>query len=168
MSNVSDLFVAKSRALLTGDYLPKIERSLAPLSEDDVWWRPNPTSNSIGNLMLHLAGNVTQWILGGVAGRPYARTRQQEFDERTPVPKSDLLARLSSVVFEADAVIAGLDTAALVDRRQIQGYDVSVLEAAYHVVEHFGMHTGQIILIAKARSGKDLALWRPPSTEVGR
>ena len=109
MSDVSELFVRKSRALLTDDYLPKIERSLAPLTEDDVWWRPNPVSNSIGNLVLHLAGNVTQWILGGVAGRPYARTRQQEFDERTPFPKSDLLARLSSVVVEADAVIAGLD-----------------------------------------------------------
>jgi hypothetical protein len=77
MSDVSDLFLQKSRALLTTDYLPKIERSLVPLTDEDVWGRPNPVSNSIGNLMLHLAGNVTQWILGGVAGRPYARTRQE-------------------------------------------------------------------------------------------
>jgi hypothetical protein len=162
MSDVSELFVQKSRALLTGDYLPKIERSLAPLTEDDVWWRPNPASNSIGNLVLHLAGNVTQWILGGVAGRSYVRTRQQEFDERTPSPKSDLLARLSSVVVEADGVIAALTPAALTERRQIQRYDVSVLEAVYHVVEHFGMHTGQIIMISKTRSAKDLGLWQPP------
>jgi hypothetical protein len=92
MSNVSDLFIQKSRSLLTEDYLPKIERSLARLTDADVWWRPNEVSNSIGNLMLHLAGNVTQWILGGVGGRPYARQRQQEFDERTPFPKSDLVA----------------------------------------------------------------------------
>ena len=163
MADTSVLFIQKSRALLMTDYLPKIELSLAPLTDGDVWWRPNPVSNSIGNLMLHLAGNVTQWILGGVAGRPYARTRQQEFDERTPFPKSDLVARLSSVVLEADGVIARLDAAALTERRQIQRYDVSVLEAVYHVVEHFGMHTGQIILLSKARSAKDLALWQPPS-----
>ncbi len=163
MADTSVLFIQKSRALLMTDYLPKIELSLAPLTDGDVWWRPNPVSNSIGNLMLHLAGNVTQWILGGVAGRPYARTRQQEFDERTPFPKSDLVARLSSVVLEADGVIARLDAAALTERRQIQRYDVSVLEAVYHVVEHFGMHTGQIILLSKARSARDLALWRPPS-----
>ena len=163
MGDTTSLFIQKSRSLLTEDYLPKIDRSLAALTDEDVWWRPNPVSNSIGNLMLHLAGNVTQWILGGVAGRPYARTRQQEFDERTPFPKSDLVARLSSVVLEADGVIARLDAAALTERRQIQRYDVSVLEAVYHVVEHFGMHTGQIILLSKARSAKDLALWRPPS-----
>ena len=164
MDNTSLLFIQKSRSLLVEDYLPKIDGSLAPLTEEDVWWRSNDASNSIGNLMLHLAGNVTQWILGGVAGRPYARTRQHEFDERTPFPKSDLLARLSSVVLSADGVIAGLDATTLVERRQIQGYDVSVLEAVYHVVEHFGMHTGQIILLSKTRSAKDLSLWRPPST----
>ena len=165
MDSVSDLFLKKSRSLLTEDYLPKIERSLATLTDADVWWRPNEVSNSIGNLVLHLAGNVTQWILGGVAGRRYARMRQQEFDERTPYPKSDLVVRLSSVVLEADGVIAGLDAAALAERRQIQGYDVSVLEAVYHVVEHFGMHTGQIIMLSKTRSAKDLALWRPPSAQ---
>ena len=163
MADTSALFIQKSRSLLTEDYLPKIERSLATLTDADVWWRPNEVSNSIGNLTLHLAGNVTQWILGGVGGRPYARQRQQEFDERTPFPKSDLVARLSSVVAEADGVIAGLDATSLAERRQIQRYDVSVLEAVYHVVEHFGMHTGQIILLSKARSAKDLALWRPPS-----
>ena len=163
MDTASDLFLKKSRSLLTEEYLPKIDLSLAGLTAEDVWWRPNAVSNSIGNLMLHLAGNVTQWILGGVGGHPYARHRQQEFDERTPFPTSDLVARLSSVVLSADGVIAGLDATTLAERRQIQGYEVSVLEAVYHVVEHFGMHTGQIILLSKARSARDLALWRPSS-----
>ncbi len=162
MDTIPELFLKKSRSLLTEEYLPKIDMSLAGLTDEDVWWRPNEVSNSIGNLMLHLAGNITQWILGGVGGQPYARHRQQEFDERTRFPKSDLLARLSSVVVAADAVIAGLDATTLAARRHIQHYDVSVLEAVYHVVEHFGMHTGQIILISKARSARDLALWQPP------
>ena len=165
MDDISRLFLRKSRALLTEDYLPKIERSLVPLDEHEIWWRPNPASNSIGNLMLHLAGNVTQWIVGGVGGRPHVRMRQQEFDERTPIPKADLLSRLSAVVAEADEIIGGLDETVLAEHRQIQRYDVSVLEAVYHVVEHFGMHTGQIIMISKARSARDLGLWQPPPAE---
>jgi uncharacterized damage-inducible protein DinB len=156
-------FVQESRALLTSDYLPKIESCLGHLSDEDVWWRPNEASNSIGNLLLHLCGNVTQWILGGVGGRPYERRRQQEFDERGSVEKKDLLDRIRTVVGEADDVLGSLDPAALMDRRGIQGYDVTVQEAIYHVVEHFSMHTGQIILLTKARAGEDLRLWQPPA-----
>jgi uncharacterized damage-inducible protein DinB len=162
MSDVSQLFLDQSRSLLTGDYLPKIERSLADLSDADVWWRPNEASNSIGNLLLHLCGNVTQWIVGGVGQRQYIRDRQLEFDERTPLPKADLLSRVAAVVKEADEVLGALDAPALATMRHIQGYDVTVLEAVYHVVEHFSMHTGQIILISKARRPVDLKLWQPP------
>ena len=149
------LFLDKSRRLLSADYLPKIDRSLEALTDADVWWRPNEASNSIGNLLLHLCGNVTQWIVGGVAGRPYERVRQQEFDNRSPVPRGELLERLRRIVAEADEVLAALDPAALIERRRIQSYDVSVLEAIYHVVEHFGMHTGQIILLSKMRTGTE-------------
>jgi uncharacterized damage-inducible protein DinB len=159
---IPQLFLEKSRTLLTGDYLPKIERSLADLSEADVWWRPNEASNSIGNLLLHLCGNVTQWIIGGVGQRPYVRHRQLEFDERTPLPKADLLKRMAAVVKEADEVLGALDAPALSTMRHIQGYDVTVLEAVYHVIEHFSMHTGQIIFISKARRASDLKLWHPP------
>jgi uncharacterized damage-inducible protein DinB len=159
---IPQLFLEKSRTLLTGDYLPKIERSLADLSDADVWWRPNEASNSIGNLLLHLCGNVTQWIIGGVGQRQYIRDRQLEFDERTPIAKAELLKRIAAVVQEADEILGALDAPALSAMRHIQGYDVTVLEAVYHVVEHFSMHTGQIILISKARRPADLKLWEPP------
>ncbi len=162
MTSVPEAFLLKSRSLLVSDYLPKIERSLERLSDDDVWWRANEASNSIGNLVLHLCGNVTQWIIGGVGGRPFERHRQREFDERTHIAPGELLRRLRAVVEEAAQVIDGLDADALLTSRQIQGYDVTVLEAVYHVVEHFGMHTGQIILLSKARTGADLRLWEPP------
>jgi uncharacterized damage-inducible protein DinB len=158
---IAALFLDKSRALLTTDYLVKIERCLERIGEEDVWWRPNEASNSIGNLILHLCGNVTMWIIGGVGRRPFERHRQQEFDERRAIPATELLARLRSVVSDADDVIGGVTSSELLARRQIQGYDVSVLEAIYHVVEHFGMHTGQIILLSKARTGEDFSLWRP-------
>lgn len=163
MTDVGRTFIEKSRRLLVADYVPKIERCVQRLGDEDVWWRPNEASNSIGNLILHLCGNVTMWMVGGVGGRPFERDRQQEFDERTPLPAAELLGRLRAVVREADEVLRSLDDAALLSRRQIQGYDVSTLEAIYHVVEHFGMHTGQIILLSKARTGEDLGLWRAPA-----
>jgi uncharacterized damage-inducible protein DinB len=162
IATVPEGFLLKSRSLIGSDYLPKIERCLERLDDDDVWWRPNEASNSIGNLVLHLCGNVTQWIIGGVGGRPYERHRQQEFDERTHIAAGELLRRLRAVVEEADEVMSELDAKALLTSRQIQAYDVTVLEAVYHVVEHFGMHTGQIILLSKARTGADLKLWQPP------
>jgi uncharacterized damage-inducible protein DinB len=163
MADLSRAFLDKSRRLLVEDSTPKIERCLQRLSVDDIWWRPNEASNSIGNLVLHLCGNISMWIIGGVGKRPFHRNRQQEFDERGPLPGAELQRRLQSVIGQAGDVLAGIDEAELLSRRQIQGYDVTVLEAIYHVVEHFGMHTGQIILLTKARVGEDLRLWTPPA-----
>ncbi len=161
MDQVSRLFIEKSRNLVTVDYVPKIERCLDVLDDADIWWRPNEQSNSIGNLILHLCGNVTMWILGGVGRLPFERHRQMEFDERRQVPAAELRRQLSAVVQQADQVLSSVDGAELLSRREIQGYDVTVLEAIYHVVEHFGMHTGQIIFLAKARAARDLRLWEP-------
>jgi uncharacterized damage-inducible protein DinB len=160
--DVAQAFLRKSRDLLSAEYLPKIEACLDRLSDQDLWWRPNERSNSVGNLLLHLCGNVTQWMIGGVGGGPYERLRQQEFDERRPLSRADLAVRIRGVVQTADQVLARVSPADLTNRRQIQGYDVTVLDAIYHVVEHFGMHTGQIIWITKARTGEDLKLWQEP------
>ena len=163
MDAIALAFLDKSRSLLTSDYARKIERCLDRLSDDDIWWRPNEASNSIGNLILHLCGNVTMWIMGGVGRLPFERHRQLEFDERRKISGPELRRRLKAVVQHADEVISAVDAQELLTKRQIQDYDVSVLEAIYHVVEHFGMHTGQIITLSKARAGQDLKLWEPPS-----
>jgi len=120
------------------------------LDERILWARPNEASNSIGNLMLHLAGNVRQWIVSGVGGAPDVRDRQSEFDQRAPIAVTDLVDRLEQTICDVDRVLASLSPADLHTRRTIQANDVTVLEAIYHVVEHFSMHTGQIILLAKA------------------
>lgn len=164
MDDVGLAFLAKSRSLLTSDYLPKIERCLNRMSAADIWWRPNDASNSTGNLILHLCGNVTMWIIGGVGALPFERHRQLEFDERRNIPAAELHSHITRVVQQADTVLSAVRPDELLDRREIQGYDVTVLEAIYHVVEHFGMHTGQIITLSKARVGEDLELWVPPET----
>ena len=161
MADVARVFVEKSRNLITSDYVPKIEQCLALLTDDDIWWRPNEASNSIGNLILHLCGNVTMWIVGGVGELPVDRNRQLEFDERRQIPSAELRSRLKSVVTQADDVLKEVDATELLSPRHIQGYDVTVLEAIYHVVEHFSMHTGQIILLSKTRVDQELKLWEP-------
>ncbi len=162
MPDAAQVFIEQSRRYLSDHYLPKIEGCLEKLADEDLWWRPNEASNSVGNLLLHLAGNVRQWIVSGVGGGPDARQRQQEFDERAEIPGPVLLARLKAAVEEADRVLAGLDPTHLLDVCRIQERDVSVLEAVYHVVEHFSTHTGQIAYVAKLRVGVDLGLprWR--------
>ena len=162
MDVIAHTFLDKSRSLITADYLPKIERCVDRLSDADIWWRPNETSNSIGNLMLHLCGNVCMWIIGGVGELPFERHRQREFDERTRTTTPELLGRLRGIVLEADEVLSAVKPDDLLKRRAIQGYDVTVLEAVYHVVEHFSMHTGQIIMLSKARIDGDLKLWVSP------
>jgi len=141
--------IALSRRYLR-EYLTKIRLSVSVLDDQVVWARPNEASNSIGNLMLHLAGNARQWIVSGVGGAPDLRDRQREFDQRTALAVTTLIDRLEQTISDVDRVLASLTPADLHTRRTIQANDVSVLEAIYHVVEHFSMHTGQIILLAKA------------------
>lgn len=162
------IFLDKSRHLLIVQDPQTIERCLAQLTEDDIWWRPNENANSIGNLLLHLDGNVRQWIIGAVANRSITRNRQQEFDERTPVPSSELMARLRATLDEADGILAGLDAASLQTTRRVFDRDVTVLEAIYHVVAHFSLHTGQIALLMRIRTGKNLELWLSRNDTVPR
>jgi uncharacterized damage-inducible protein DinB len=154
MTEPARTFLNESRRYLREAYPGCIERAVLALTDEQMWWRPNEASNSIGNLILHLAGNVRQWIVAGVGRQPNERNRQQEFDERSTIPKRELLARLTTVLAEADAVLANLEEAELGEPRQIQGSDTTVMKAIYHVVEHFSMHTGQIQWIAKSQLGR--------------
>ena len=152
-------FIDRSRAYLTKDYLPKIRLAVEALSADDIWWRSNDSSNSVGNLILHLAGNVRQWVVSGIGMAPDLRQRQEEFDAREGFSGDELLAHLEGALEEVDGALSNLSGAELDERRVIQGIDLSVLDALYHVVEHFSTHTGQIIYISKLRSGRDLGFW---------
>jgi uncharacterized damage-inducible protein DinB len=158
MTLIGETFLAQSRSLLQ-DYLAKIDRCLGLLSDDQIWWRANPESNSIGNLLLHLSGNVRQWIVVGLGGAPDTRDRNSEFAQREVISQSELVARLTQTLREADATLAAFDPEKLLQKFQIQGLEVPALEAILHVVEHFAMHTGQIILMAKMFAQVDLEFY---------
>ena len=156
MSDIGRAFIEQSQYHLAEDFLPKIERCLALLNDDQVWWRANEESNSIGNLLVHLNGNVRQWIVSGLGDATDSRNRDSEFAQRALIPKTELLAKLKRTIDEAVAVLGRLDPNALLRQRRIQGLDVSMLEAILHVVEHFSMHTGQILLLTKLLTATDL------------
>ena len=146
---LSEQFLARSRHYLGVEYRLKIRAAVETMPADALWWRANEQSNSVGNLLMHLAGNIRQWIVGGIGGQPNARDRAGEFAARGGANAEALLADLDRALDEVDAVLAGLSETELATSRTIQGRDVNVFEAVYHVTEHFAMHAGQIILIAK-------------------
>lgn len=158
-TDVALAFIAESRRLLLADYLPKIERCLERLTDEQVWRRSREESNSVGNLLLHLDGNVRQWVVCGLGGADDRREREREFSEREVLPRAQLLSALRATLEEADGVLARLDASTLLRPRRIQGLEVETLAAIFHVVEHFSMHTGQIILLTKQFAGGDLAFY---------
>ena len=159
MNETGREFIARSRYHLAADFLPKIERCVALLSDEQIWWRPNAESNSIGNLLLHLSGNARQWIVCGLGEAGDARDRDSEFAQRETIPRADLMSRLRQTIIEVDATLAKFDLDSLVEKKTIQGLDVTALEAILHVVEHFSMHTGQIILLTKLLTSSDLRFY---------
>ena len=147
--DIASAFIERSRYYLVREYPTKIQRCLDVLPDDSLWRRDDASENSVANLLLHLSGNVRQWIVSGVGGAADARQRASEFAAREGDDARALMARLRDTLADADSVLASLDAQRLREQRRIQGRDVKVLDAVYHVVEHFSMHTGQIILLTK-------------------
>jgi uncharacterized damage-inducible protein DinB len=153
-------FIEASRVFLKDDFLPKAKLCLEEMSEQDLWWRPNEQSNSVGNLVLHLCGNMKQWIVKSLGGSKFERDRDAEFAERGPVAKAQLIADIHDTVMEVDRTLCALPTSEMLERFPVQGYSTSRLQAIYHVVEHFSYHLGQILYIYKMRTGRDPGFYR--------
>jgi uncharacterized damage-inducible protein DinB len=165
--NVTTLFLDFSRRKLLDQYWPRLRTCVEPLSQEQVWWRPNPASNSIGNLILHLNADVRQWLVDSFNRQPNLRNRPAEFDAHEHLPAVALLDRLGATIEEASVVLAQLTEADLLEPYEIQGYHVRGLDAVYQVIEHFGLHYGQILYIAKDITGRDLGFYRE-LTKTGR
>lgn len=137
----------------------RIADCVARLSYDQIWARGSENENAVGNLVLHLCGNVRQWIVSGVGGAPDVRNRDAEFDARGGLEPDELGSRIRSIVCEANGVIGKLTAERLGERVTIQGYSLTVAEALLHVLEHFSHHTGQIIFATKLATGQDLGYY---------
>jgi uncharacterized damage-inducible protein DinB len=140
-----------------------IESCLSKLGNDLVWARKGSNENTIGNLVLHLEGNVRQWILHGIAGLPDVRQRDLEFSTGEGPTAGELSSRIRATVNQAMETIQGLSAERLAELTTPQHTTVSVLEAVYQVVGHFQQHTGQIMYATKQLTGDDLGFYQPPA-----
>jgi uncharacterized damage-inducible protein DinB len=159
-SEISSALIRESKRRLYEESLPRIRTCLGQMSVDEIWARPNEQTVSAGNLVLHLAGNVRQYVIATLGGLPDVRERQSEFDEKGPLPTPELLGCLETTMAEASGVIDRLDSATLLRSHRVQGFVESGLSILVHVVEHFSYHTGQIAYIVKSRKNVDLGFYR--------
>ncbi|HEV2484180.1 MAG TPA: DUF1572 family protein [Terracidiphilus sp.] len=157
---LAKLFLAFSRNKLLNQYWPRLKACVEPMTVEQVWWRPNKASNSVGNIILHLNGNVTQWLVASFNRDQDKRDRPAEFSAVGGLMAAELLDRLGATLTEAAKILDRLTLDELLAPFEIQGYHVHGLDAVYQVVEHFGLHYGQIAYIAKSLSGKDLGFYR--------
>jgi len=165
--DLSAVFLAFSREKLIGQYWPRLRSCVESLSDEQIWWRPNSSSNSVGNLLLHLQGNVIQWLVASFLHLDDQRDRPAEFSRTEGISRAAVVDRFAGTMARADEVLQSLGEADLKARFQIQGYDVTGLEAVYQVVEHFGLHYGQVAYITKLLRDTDLGFY-PQLNATGR
>jgi hypothetical protein len=165
--SVGHAYIAAGRRRLA-ECVQRIKHCLAQLDEPQVWWRPRETQNSIANIILHLCGNLRQWIISGVGGVPDTRNRPEEFTERRPIIKEELIRQLDDVAAEADRVLAGATDERLLKIRRIQGFEETVLSAIFESLTHFNGHTQEVVYITRFQLGDAYRFaWVPASVEQG-
>lgn len=159
MEEINKLLVQEVRRRLMEEGVGRIKQCLSELTPDEVWFRPNANSNSVGNLVLHLCGNVRQWIVSGLGGQQDIRQRAIEFNEKGPLPTAELLSRMDLVMKDVDVVLDRLNPEDLTKPIIVQGFEETGLSILIHVVEHFSYHVGQITYYVKWRKDIDTAYY---------
>jgi len=155
MNSFRDLLIEETRRRLILESMPRIIQCLEMLSPDEIWRRPNANSNSIGNLVLHLCGNVRQWILAGMSGEEDIRKRQEEFDEKGPLPTILLIQKLEKLMTEVNTFLDKISPEDLLKEYPVQTFNENGISILVHVIEHFSYHTGQITYATKALKNQD-------------
>lgn len=147
---ITQALVQEFERRVMGESIPRIQKCLNLLSEEEVWHRPNENIVSVGNLILHLCGNARQWILSGVGEQIDHRERNAEFEERGPIAKNQLIEQMDQVGGAIRNVLQNLEPEILLEKRSVQAFEESVLSMLVHVIEHFSYHTGQITFLTKS------------------
>jgi hypothetical protein len=148
--------------------LAKIVHCVNQLTTGQVWWRMDESQNSIGNLILHLDGNVRQWLVSGLGGTKDVRNRPLEFSERRPIAKEALLTGLDATVKEATSVLSTMNAVEWLRARRIQGFDVTGVKALFDTVPHFRGHTQEIVYRTRCLLGADYKFsWIPRTADQG-
>jgi len=154
-----EALIAESKRRIFDESVPRIRKCLDQLTDDEIWYRPNTETVSIGNLVLHLCGNARQWICSGLGGEPDHRQRSKEFEAQGPIPRGELLQLLERTEIDVRRALDSVDPATLLDKRPVQTYQESGVSILVHVVEHFSYHTGQITYAVKSRKDIDMGYY---------
>ena len=157
--SLGQALIADSEHRLIEEFYPRLQKCLSLLTEEEIWARPNEQTVSVGNLVLHLCGNVRQHIGFGLGALPDIRERAKEFSEKGPLPTTEVLELLERTMNMVRLVLENLDPDSLLEKRMIQGSEVSGLGTLLHVVEHFSYHVGQIGYSVKSRKNVDLGYY---------
>ena len=158
-TTLTTAFIAEIKRRLFEESMVRLKKCLAELTEAQIWYRPNNASNSIGNLVLHLHGNVRQWVVAGLGKNKDIRERQKEFDEQGPIPTEQLLADMKQLMVEVDAILNQVTPNDLLEVRNVQGYQESGLSILVHITEHFSYHVGQMTYIVKMLKNMDMGYY---------
>ncbi|MBZ0202902.1 MAG: DUF1572 domain-containing protein [Ignavibacteria bacterium] len=140
--------------------LPRIEKCLDELNDYEIWTRQNNSSNSIGNLILHLCGNITQYIISGLGGETDNRNRDEEFAANGGFNSLELKDKIRKVINRSAEVIESLSEEELLQQRTLQGYQMTGIAAIIHVTEHLSYHTGQIVFYTKMLKDIDTGFYK--------
>jgi hypothetical protein len=167
VETVAEAYVAEARRQIA-KAAGVVQHCLGQLTDEQLSWRPQKPMNSIGNLVLHLCGNVRQWIVSGVGGAADLRNRPQEFAQSGPFEREELLRQLGEVVRRADEVLEAVSPPQLLQRRRIQGFDTTGLSAIFDSVAHFKGHTQEIVCLTRWQLGPAYRFqWAPSTPEEG-
>ena len=166
MSTIRKIVISEIRKRLFEESIPRIFKCLDNLTEEETWRKPNSNSNSVGNLILHLNGNVRQWIISGLCGQPDTRERSKEFSDHATLDKSGLKALLLKLQEDVEAIIPTIKHEDLQNKFLVQGFEETGLSIIIHVIEHFSYHTGQIVYYTKFLKDIDTGFYEGLNLDV--
>jgi uncharacterized damage-inducible protein DinB len=158
-SEFTTRYLVEVRRRILEENIPRMQQCLRTLSQEDIWYRPNENSNSIGNLVLHLDGNLRQWVIATFNHLPDTRQRQQEFDQRTPLPVTQLETITAKLAEDLAATLARIIPDDLSKTYTVQGFQENGVGILLHAVEHFSYHVGQMTYFVKARKDMDMGYY---------
>lgn len=162
---ITNSLVAEVRRRLFEESVVRLKKCLADLTLEEIWHQPNVHSNSVGNLVLHLCGNVRQWVIAGIGGAVDQRERQWEFDSDEHFAKAILIKMIDDLMAEVELVLQRIEPEDLLKKRAVQCYQETALSILMHVVEHFSYHVGQITYVVKLWKDKDMGYYAGQNLE---
>ena len=167
-AGLAAFFLDFSRNKLLSQYWPRLRSCVELLTDEQIWWRPNEESNSVGNIVLHLTGSLNHFLNRNLGGMEYARNREAEFAERRAIPRQELMAMFDEMTERAERTFDGLTPERLAEPSPEPKMSTIVLEDLLGILSHIAAHTAQIVWIAKMLHGKEIDdVWIKTHRQLG-